>query len=103
MSRATVTRLEPRPARLTPVQRRLEAYGEVVELIAGEELDPKIVHFCVGFILTGQLELTWRDGNNEKAFYPIETGDWFSVNNRTLPQPPRLVWCRATCFTQGRA
>ncbi|WPL12424.1 MULTISPECIES: Crp/Fnr family transcriptional regulator [Thiorhodovibrio] len=100
MSQATVTRLQPRPARLTAVQRRLEAYGEVVELIAGEMLDPTIVHFCVGFILTGRLELSWRDGNNEKAFYPIETGDWFSVNNLSLPQPPRLVWFRATCFTR---
>ncbi|EIC22807.1 hypothetical protein Thi970DRAFT_00442 [Thiorhodovibrio frisius] len=36
MSQATVTRLQPRPARLTAVQRRLEAYGEVVELIAGK-------------------------------------------------------------------
>ncbi|WPL17980.1 Catabolite activation-like protein [Thiorhodovibrio winogradskyi] len=102
MSKATITTLHPPPGRLSPVQRQLEPHGQVTELMAGDLLDPAITRQCIGFVLMGQLQLTWRmgDGHNGLSMHPVEAGHWFGGNNWLLDEPPRTLWFRANRLTR---
>lgn len=102
MTTATITTLHPPSARLSPVQRQLEPYGQVTELMAGDLLDPAITRRCLGFVLMGQLQLTWKtgEGRNGLSMHPVNPGDWFGGNNWLLDEPPRTLWFRANRLTR---
>ncbi|WPL15720.1 Catabolite activation-like protein [Thiorhodovibrio winogradskyi] len=102
MSKATITTLHPPPGRLSPVQRALEPHGHVTELMAGDLLAPAITRQCIGFVLMGQLQLTWRAGerHNGLSMHPVDAGHWFGGNNWLLDAPPPTLWFRANRLTR---
>jgi CRP-like cAMP-binding protein len=47
------------------------------ELWTREVLEPRLTDTSIGFVLRGQLELSWHEGGNESAMAPVLPGDWF--------------------------
>ena len=85
---------------LTDVQRALQAHGLVTELMTGDVLDSGIARDSVGFVLCGQLNLTWQDGDDESGISVLLPGDWFGENNLLLGGVPPNLTFRASRFSR---
>jgi CRP/FNR family cyclic AMP-dependent transcriptional regulator len=85
---------------LSQVQRRLETLGTETELMTGDTLDAGIAARSLGFVLCGQLTMTWQDGDDESTIGMLLPGDWLGENNLLLgASPPKLTY-RASRFTR---
>ncbi|MBK5969537.1 MULTISPECIES: Crp/Fnr family transcriptional regulator [Thiorhodovibrio] len=102
MSKASITTLHPTPARLSQVQRRLKPYCQVTELMASDLLDPTITRRCIGFVHMGQLQLTWRAGEdrNGLSMHAVDPGHGFGGNNWLFDEPPRTLYYQANRLTR---
>ena len=100
---AAVTNLPQSPIRgdgLSRVQRRLEPLGTVTELMSGDTLAVDLAERSAGFVLCGQITMTWQDGDDESTIGMLLPGDWFGENNLLLgTSPPKLTY-RASRFTR---
>jgi CRP-like cAMP-binding protein len=85
---------------LSLVQRRLESLGTVTDLMVGDTLDANLAAQRVGFILCGQITMTWQDGDDESTIGMLLPGDWFGENNLLLGTSPRKLAYRASRFTR---
>ena len=85
---------------LSQLQRRLETLGTETELMTGDTLDAGIAVRSLGFVLCGQLTMTWQDGDDDSTIGMLLPGDWLGENNPLLgTSPPKLTY-RASRFTR---
>jgi CRP/FNR family cyclic AMP-dependent transcriptional regulator len=85
---------------LSQVQRRLETLGTETELMTGDTLDAGIAERSLGFVLCGQLTVTWQDGDEESSIGMLLPGDWLGENNLLLGTSPAKLTYRASRFTR---
>lgn len=102
MNPTTVARADLVATRLSAVQRELQPHGQVSEWTAGDLLDPAITGGCVGFVLTGQLQMGWRGLSDTHAMgmQPLGEGLWFGANNWLLDTCTPTLWLRANRLTR---
>lgn len=88
------------PETITLLQQRLLPHGQDHELSSGEVLDPVLARDCVGFVLCGQLRLTWEQGEDVTGITVLRIGDWLNADGLLVHQSPPAAVYRATAFTR---
>jgi CRP/FNR family cyclic AMP-dependent transcriptional regulator len=85
---------------LTSVQRALRDRGIQRGLTAGDELSRETLERCVGFVLHGQLTLTWHQDAKRSGIDLLLPGDWFGEHNLLLGAAPAALHLSANGFAQ---
>ena len=83
---------------LTPVQRTLLPYGRELHLPVGDTLSRETADSGVGFVLRGQLTLTWQQDAKRSGIAVLMPGDWFGEHNLLSHADPALLEIRAGGF-----
>jgi CRP/FNR family cyclic AMP-dependent transcriptional regulator len=100
MPQSRAPRPPVRPDGLTAVQQVLLARGVQRGLAAGDALSREIVEHCVGFVLHGQLTLTWHQDAKRSGIAILLPGDWFGEQNLLLGAAPAGLDLTANGFAQ---
>ena len=91
--------LKPTPRNgLSQVQQALLTQGTEVHLVAAETLSREIGDNCVGFVVRGQLTLTWHQDAKRSGIAVLLPGHWFGEHNLLLGAEPARLDLRASGF-----
>ncbi|MCF7985555.1 MAG: Crp/Fnr family transcriptional regulator [Thiohalocapsa sp.] len=94
---STTTRIS-----LSRTQQTLLPHGTEIHLAVGETLPEKICDNNVGFVLQGQLTLTWHQDAKRSGIAVLLPGDWFGEHNLLLGAAPARLDLKASAFAAVR-
>ena len=100
MSPVGTTRKPSRDGDLSAVQRTLLAHGAARALAVGDVLSREIVEHGIGFVLHGQLTLTWQQDAKRSGIAILQPGDWFGEHNLLPGDAPARLDLRASGFAR---
>ena len=88
------------PETLSRVQRQLIPHGREHELLSGDSLAPDVLRDHVGFVLCGQLRLTWAESGEVVDSGLLRIGDWVNEHAFLLGTMLKALTYRATTFSR---